>query len=67
MDESELEQAKDLLLEALDLDGTAREALLARRCGGNPRLRERVAALLSAHERSPALLASLEGGACPGS
>jgi serine/threonine protein kinase len=63
VDERELEQAKDLLFEALEIDGTAREALLERRCGGNPRLRERVRALLSAHERSPSLLASLEGGA----
>ena len=56
MDDRTLEDAKDLLFEALDLDQAARAALLDERCAGRPSLRQRVEELLAAHARSPSML-----------
>jgi len=56
VDDRTLEDAKDLLFEALELDDSARRALLDARCADRPRLRERVESLLAAHGRSPAML-----------
>ena len=49
--------AKDIFLEAAELDQARRGALLDERCGADAALREQVMSLLAAHDSAGAFLA----------